>query len=55
MTYNKLNNVHISLFCSDNACLKYYKQVEFNIKGGTVLFSGVQSCHHPFVNVTNSI
>jgi len=34
MTFNKLNNVHISVVCSDNACLglikKYHEQVEFN-------------------------
>jgi len=32
-TLNKLNNVNISVFCSDNACLslsKNYEQVEFN-------------------------
>jgi len=32
MTFNKLNNDHISVFGSDNACLKYYEDFMYVVK-----------------------
>ena len=58
MTLNKLNNVHILVFCSDIACLRLIKiqcaswdqQLRVEIR----LLFGVGFCHHPIEVVTNS-
>jgi len=59
MTFNKLNDVHISVFCSDNACLSLIKILWASwvqqLMVETGLFSGVGLCHHLFEDVTNSI
>jgi len=59
MTFKKLNNVHISVFCSDNACLRMIKIQWANwvqhLGLGAGLFSGVGSCQYPFEDVKNSI
>jgi len=59
MAFNKLKNVHISVFCSDNVCLSLIKILWASwvqqLRVGAGLFCGVGSCHHSFEDVTNSI
>ena len=59
MAFNKLNNVHRSVDCSNNASLSLNKILWAGwvqqLRVGTGLFNKVGSCHHPFEDVTDSI
>ena len=59
MTFIRLNTVHISVFCGNNACLSLIKilcaSLVQQLRVWTSLLSWVGSCHQPFDDVTSSI
>jgi len=54
-SFNKLNNVHISVFCSDDAWKILWASWVQQLRVMTGIFCGIVSCHHSFKDVTNSI